>query len=93
MHRAVLPNPLGATLKLARATDANEAPWESQVDDAVCSTVVTPDNSIVAVGSEGGEILLRQLGPGCEREQRLAGHAGGTMALSWVAPRSKVLRV
>lgn len=73
-------------MTLARAKDADGALWESEVDDAICSIAITPDNSLLAVGSEGGEILLRQLGPNGGREQRLPGHDGGTMALSWVAP-------
>lgn len=88
MHRAGLGSSLvaGGSLSLGRVAGADGAPWESAVDDAICSAAVTPDNSMLAVGSEGGEILLRQLGPGATTERRLPGHDGGTMALSWVAP-------
>ncbi len=88
MHSAGVPSlPVGSgTLELGRVSDADGVPWESSVDDAICSAAVTPDSSLLAVGSEGGEILLRRLDAGARSEQRLAGHSGGTMALSWVAP-------
>jgi hypothetical protein len=79
----------GGAVVLERVRDGDGAPWESAVDDAICSAAVTPDNTLLAVGSEGGEILLRELGSagsGGGQERRLAGHAGGTMALSWVTP-------
>ena len=61
-----------------------DATW--LVDDAVCAVALTPDSRLLAAGSEEGEIVIVDLAAGGER--RLAGHDGGTMALTWVrAPR------
>ena len=95
MHGGQSLVPSGGTggVHLRRAVDAGdaagEAPWQSEVDDAICAAAATPDNALLAVGSEGGEILLRELTSG-GAERRLAGHRGGTMALSWVTPRASV---